>query len=114
MSQTQKITIGLSVIILAIVFALMYRSMFSQESPAESARDGGMKSVSQTVTEKSMSGNQSESVPSTPDDVAKNLLEESDQDGRLLDSEAASEAEDMKNTGNDINSLNQTYDENEL
>jgi hypothetical protein len=118
MTQKQKIFAGVMIIVIVVITGLIYRQFslspnavfpsglsLNQKMNTDSTPSSGMNERQTSVAE---------TVPATPDAMVDAILDQASLDDKSLQDDAVSEKASVTASGEDINNLTQTYDENQL
>ena len=120
MSQNQKMIAGAAVLAVTSLLVLLY-GQFSTKSTdvsdsaavVEKSKTGVVVRDAQQVTEKQQDMRAS-AVPSTPDATVDAIINDASSDDQALKDEVNGEKAAVSANSEEINTLSQTYDENQL
>lgn len=104
MTQKQKVLAGVMTLIIVLLFGFLY-AYFSMPSAAPDANTAVTPQTNAPATAV---------VPATPDAAVDAIIKDASVDTQALQTDAASEKDAVKASGQKLNTLSQTYDENKL
>lgn len=110
MSQKQKVFVGVILIVVMVLFGIIY----AQFSSPVSTRDASSVNTVRSNQQKEKNSSETVSIPATPDAAVDAIVNDATLDEQALQDDAANEQEAIIESGEDINNLTQTYDENQL
>lgn len=114
MTQNQKIIGGVLVVVAVIFFAVLY-NQFSSNKSANGVQEFVDNSIAGQDVAKSNPSQIQESIPETPDAAVDAIVSDASlSDDSAFQSEINGEQNAIKESGDEINNLTQTYDENQL
>lgn len=111
MSHKQKVLAGVITAVVVVGFVFIY-SRLSVQAPSQGAMDASaVRKIEVADAEKQ---SREAAIPSTPDAAVDAIIDDAALDDQALSGEVDGEKAAITASGEEINNLSQTYDENQL